>query len=95
MTEGRNQRRGRRSPANQPHKRQGLWQAVPAPGTPEPIRPAADPAALISSLGPPPLRGNSSTAEYYLAAVVKRAADLATGLAVMAELVAESDDPEE
>lgn len=92
MTERRNQRRGRRPPATQPRRKQDLWQRVPAPDPPEPIAVAADPAALISSLGPPPLRGNSSTVEHYLAAVVERAAGLAAALAASAELLAEPED---
>ena len=65
-------------------------------GPSEPIEPASDPAALITSLGTPPLRGGSSTAEHYLAAVVERAAGLALGLANLAQVLAlpepEADD---
>jgi hypothetical protein len=59
---------------------------------PDPIKPAADPTALIDSLGPPPLRGHSSTAEYHLAAVIERAAAVATALAASAGLLAEDED---
>jgi hypothetical protein len=59
---------------------------------PDPIKPAADPTALIDSLGPPPLRGHSSTAEYHLAAVIEKAAGLATVLAIQAGLLAEDEE---
>jgi hypothetical protein len=67
---------------------------VPTPDTPEPIRVSADPSALITSLGSPPLRGGSST-EHYIAAVVERAAGLAAALAASADLLAEPDEPAE
>jgi hypothetical protein len=59
---------------------------------PEPITPAADPTALIDSLGAPPLRGHSSIAEHHLAAVIERAAAVATALAASAGLLAEDED---
>lgn len=92
MSERRGQR-GRRPVSRQGNKR-GLWAAVPPPGPPEPIEPASDPTALITSLGAPPLRGGVSTAEHYLAAVVERAAGLAFGLANLAQVLAtpEGDD---
>jgi hypothetical protein len=92
MTERPNQRRGRRPQARQPNKKQGLWHPVPPPGPPAPIQPSPDPAALVTSLGSPPLRGGSSAAEYYVAAVVERAAVLATALAASVQLLAESGD---
>lgn len=89
----RGQQPRRRRPQSQ--KRGGahdLWRPVPALPEPDPITPAAEPTALLDSLGSPPLRGNSSAAEYYLATVVERAAALATALAASAGLLAESDD---
>jgi hypothetical protein len=64
---------------------------MPALNAPDPIRPAPEPTALINSLGSPPLRGHSSTAEYYLAAVVERAAALAAALAASAGLLADDE----
>jgi hypothetical protein len=84
--------RRRRSSQPRGPKSRGLWAAVPAPDEPEPIIPATDPSALIDSLGAPPLKGHSSVAEHYLAAVVERAATLATGLADVAGLLSETDD---
>jgi hypothetical protein len=68
---------------------------VPAPDAPAPIMPATDPSALIDSLGAPPLKGHSSVAEHYLAAVVERAAMLASGLADVAGLLDHGDADED
>jgi len=69
-----------------------LWAPVPALDEPTPVRPAADPAALIRSLGDPPMPGQGAVAEHYLAAVVERAAALATALAASAGQLADPDD---
>ena len=90
----RNQSRRRRSSPRR-QKPRGLWAAVPAPDAPEPITPVSDPSALIDSLGAPPLKGHSSVAEHYLAAVVERAATLATGLADVAGLLARPDESDD
>jgi hypothetical protein len=73
-------------------KRPDLWRPVPQLADPEPIVPAPDPTALLRSLGDPPLQGQGAVAEHYLAAVVERAAGLATALAVAAGLLASPDD---
>lgn len=88
----RNQRRGRRPPSQGRNKPQDLWRRVSPPDEPDPIRPAPDPSALINSLAPPPLGSHSASAEHYLAAVVERAAAIATALAASAGVLAESDD---
>ncbi len=88
----RNQSRGRRAKAQRGMTANDLWRRVPPPQTPEPIRPSATPRALLDSLGSPPLRGHSSTAEHYMAAVIERAAAVATALAASADLLAEDDD---
>ena len=85
----RNQGRGRRP--QQKNRKPDMWRPVALPGPPDPIKPASDPAALIESLGSPPLRGHSATAEHYLRAVVERAALVATALAASADLLAESE----
>ena len=72
-------------------KRPDLWRPVPQLADPASIVPAPDPTALLRSLGDPPLQGQGAVAEHYLAAVVERAAGLATALAVAAGLLA---DPE-
>jgi hypothetical protein len=58
-----------------------LWRPVPQLPEPVPVRHAADPTALLRSLGDPPLQGQGAVAEHYLAAVVEKAAGLATALA--------------
>ena len=69
-----------------------LWRPVPQLPEPEPIEPAGDPTALLRSLGDPPLQGQGAVAEHYLAAVVERAAALATALAATANLLAAPGD---
>ena len=77
---------------SQKAKRPDLWRPVPQLADPAPILPAADPTALVRSLGDPPLQGQGAVAEHYLAAVVERAAGLATALAVAAGLLATPDE---
>jgi hypothetical protein len=69
-----------------------LWQSVPRPEPIEPIKPAPAPTALLESLGSPPLRGHASVADHYIAAVIDRAAVVATALAASAGVLAESED---
>jgi hypothetical protein len=68
-----------------------LWREAPAPPAPAAITPAADPTALLRSLGDPPLTGQSVMAGRYMAAVVQRAAGLATALAAAGGLLNEED----
>ena len=86
---GRSSSRRRRSSAA---RRVDLWRPVPQLRDPEPIRPATDPTALLRSLGDPPLLGQGAVAEHYLAAVIERAAGLATALAAAGGLLASADD---
>jgi len=79
----------RRGPAKP--KRVDLWRPVPQLEDPEPIVPAVEPTTLLRSLGDPPLQGQGAVAEHYLAAVVERAAGLATALAATAGLLADPD----
>jgi len=72
-----------------------LWRPVPQLPEPAPIVPASDPSAIIRSLGDPPLLGQAAVAEHYLAAVVERAAGLATALAAAGGLLAPPDDDQE
>jgi hypothetical protein len=81
----------RRRPQQKPAD---LWRPVPPLGPPQPIVPADDPTAVVRSLGDPPLQGQASVAEHYVAAVVERAAGVATALAAAAGLLGEADDPE-
>jgi len=82
---------GRRRRSRQ-SKTVDLWRAVPELAPPEPVRVAADPGALLRSLGDVPLQGQGAVAEHYLMAVVERAVGLAKALAATADLLAEPDD---
>jgi hypothetical protein len=58
------------------------------------IRPIDDPAAMVVSLGRPPLQGHETAAEQYFRAVYNKAAALAVALAAANGLLedAEEDD---
>jgi hypothetical protein len=84
-----------RRPQDRKPKSVELWQPVPQLPPPEPIEPAADPTAVLRSLGDPPLPGQGAVAQHYLAAVVERAAGLATALAAASGLLgARAEDDE-
>jgi len=68
-----------------------FWRAAPEPPEPPDIRPADDPTALLQSMGTAPLPGQASVADHYMAAVIQRAAMLATALAASADLLEEGD----
>ena len=67
-----------------------FWRIAPRSAVPPPITPAADPTALLRSLGRPPL--DHAGADRYIATVAQRAAGLATALAVAADILADTDD---
>jgi hypothetical protein len=93
--QGQNQGQGGQGRGRRPKpKSLDIWRPVPILPDPAPIRPAADPTAVLRSLGDPPLPGQGAVAEHYLAAVVERAAILATALAASAGLLA-TGDPED
>jgi len=69
-----------------------LWRQVPALDDPQPIVPAKDPAAVLRSLGTPPLQGHGALVDYYLATVVERAAGVAAALAATAGLLGSPDE---
>lgn len=66
-----------------------FWRIPPKAATPARITPAADPTALVRSLGRPPL--DHTGADRYLASVAQRAAGLATALAVAADVLANAE----
>lgn len=68
-----------------------FWRAAPEPPEPEVIEPSDHPAALIKSMSTPPLPGQAAVAGPYFAAVVERAAMVATAVAASAGLL-ESDE---
>jgi hypothetical protein len=55
------------------------------------VRITTDPAAVVRSLGRPPLSGHHNVAEHYFTAVYERAVTLASALAAAGDLV-EPDD---
>jgi len=63
---------------------------------PESILPSDDPAAMVASLGPPPLPGHETAALHYFDAVYAKAGALAIALAAASGLLVtenEDDDP--
>jgi hypothetical protein len=90
MSRPRNRNNRRTTRRNTP--RADLWDDVPELPAPEAIRPPADPAALVRSLGDPPLGRHSVPGGNAVAAVVERASMLATALAASAGLLALDDD---
>ena len=97
MNQPRNKgRTARRTSARRPTRAFDPWLApTPLPDV-EPMPTLDDVTALLQSLGDPPLAGGGHLADYF-AAVVERAAAVATALALSAELPAappdESSDP--
>jgi hypothetical protein len=89
-----NNRNRRRRKAAVPQKPAELWRPVAQLPPPAPIRPAGDPTAFIHSVGDPPLHGQGAVAEHYLAAVIERAAGLASALAASAGLL-ERESPDD
>jgi len=88
----RRRRTNRSSSVAKPRKPVDIWR--PAPALPEaaPIAPVTEPTAMIRSLGDPPLPDGSVVAGHYVAAVVERAATLASALAASAGLLADDDE---
>ena len=58
-----------------------------------PVRIAGDPAAVVRSLGSPPLSGHETVAEHYFDAVYERSVGLASALAAAANLLDDESDP--
>jgi len=61
---------------------------------PESITPSDDPAAMITSLGPPPIPGHETAALHYFDAVYAKAGALAIALAAASGLLV-TDDPDD
>jgi hypothetical protein len=85
----------RRRSANGPRSAQRFWGSISAVEPADPIRPVADPTAVVASLGPPPLGVHSGSAAHYLEAMYHKAAGVAVALAASADLLElpEADDP--
>jgi len=87
-------RRGRRRTGSGGGRPNDLWRQTPALDFPQPIIPAKDPAAVLRSLGTPPLQGHGALVDYYLATVVERAAGVAAALAATAGVLGTLDEEE-
>ncbi len=85
-------RTNRRNAPRRAADRLDMWASRPELERPAPIRPPADPTALVRSLGDPPLGRHSVPGGNAVAAVVERASMLATALAASADLLATDDD---
>ncbi len=84
----------RRRPANNPRSAQRFWGNANAIGSEHVVVPAEDPAAVVASLGPPPLGIHSNSATHYLEAMYQKAAVVAVALAASADLLELADDDE-
>jgi hypothetical protein len=83
----------RRPGASRRVAEQRFWgTAAPAVEPASPIKPTSDPAAVVRSLGPPPLAVDPAVAERHLTAVYEEAVRAATALAAANGLLAEDDD---
>lgn len=80
-----NRRRKTRKPTTNPAEFWGSAEALPSEKLN--VRIAADPSAVVRSLGRPPLSGHHNIAEHYFAAVYERAVGLAGALAVAGDLI--------
>jgi hypothetical protein len=77
----------RRRSSNAPRSTQRFWGSPAGIEPAEPIAPADDPTAVVSSLGPPPLGVHSGSAAHYLEAMYQKAAGVAVALAASADLL--------
>jgi hypothetical protein len=83
----------RRPAASRRLAEQRFWGRADNESEPVKIRPTGDPAAVVRSLGAPPLPLDPSLVERHLAAVYEEAVRAATALAAANGLLAEDEDP--
>jgi hypothetical protein len=85
----------RSNPRRRPATGRDFWGTDGDDGSdvPDVIHQSDDPAAMLRSLGPPPLPGHETAAEHYFDAVYDRAAALAIALAAASGLI-EVDPPD-
>jgi hypothetical protein len=85
----------RRPGASRRVAEQRFWGATTSPSVPvRSIRPTSDPAAVVRSLGPPPLAVDPTVAERHLTAVYEEAVRAATALAAANGLLSEEEEGE-
>lgn len=90
----RNRQKGRRG--NQPQTAAGFWgDPAKLPEARQDVRITDDPAAVVRSLGPPPLTGHEVIAEAYFTAVYDRAVTLAGAVATAGGLITPDELAEE
>lgn len=78
--------------AGRAHSSRDFWGSGSTPPPVTPVVRAADPSALVRSLGPAPLTGQLA-GDFYVAAVVERAASLAAALAAAAGVLESPQEP--
>ena len=96
MSPPRRRSSNRSSPRRKSAPRRDFWEGGSAAAD-EPVslvRSPDDPAAMIRSLGPPPLPGRETIAEHYFAAVFDKAARRAVALAAASGLM-DMSEPED
>ena len=94
----RSRRPSKQAKARAKSQNRDFWGSIESvPDVVTPIRPAADPSALVRTLGQPPLASHEVIAEHYFRAVYDRAAGLATAIAAGNGLLADpsSDDEDD
>jgi len=84
----------RRRPATNPRSAQRFWGTASAVDAAPVVVAAEDPAAVVASLGPPPLGIHSNSATHYLDAMYQKAASVAVALAASADLLDLGGDPD-
>lgn len=82
----------RRPAASRRLAEQRFWGRFESEGEPVKIRPTGDPAAMVRSLGAPPLPLDPGLVERHLTAVYEEAVRAATALAAANGLLAEDED---
>jgi hypothetical protein len=68
------------------------WGRPAEPSAPDLILPSPDPAALVRSLGPPPLAGHDQAAKIFFEAVYEKSVGIAVALSAANDLLDTNDD---
>jgi hypothetical protein len=92
----RNGQHGQQQPRAAKTAERVFWGDPAAEAPPAPrIRPVAEPAAVVRSLGPPPLGAHEKVAEHYFVAVYDKAVNLASALAAAGGLLDTGQEPDD
>lgn len=81
----------RRAPRPDQRSAADVWNTPEPLPELQPIEPAADPGALMRSLGTPPLPGDADVSGYFVS-VVERSAAIAAAIAQSVDLLAKQPD---